>query len=97
MSRLIFVALVCLTSSNLLPTSAPGNAGLLERAKQVYRYMAGFAGMYYKEHIKPVTDSYMERAKDRASAQWERVKSRVPTFRSTQDQDQSNLIEIFKI
>uniref|UniRef100_A0A8C1YER2 Apolipoprotein C-IV n=1 Tax=Cyprinus carpio TaxID=7962 RepID=A0A8C1YER2_CYPCA len=83
MSRLIFVALVCLTSSNLLPTSAPGNAGLLERAKQ--------------EHIKPVTDSYMERAKDRASAQWERVKSRVPTFRSTQDQDQSNLIEIFKI
>ncbi|KAK2903089.1 hypothetical protein Q8A67_007802 [Cirrhinus molitorella] len=101
MSRLIFFVLVvtlqvCLTSSNSLPTSAPDNAGLLERAKQAYRdtkakvlnvgsTVAGFAGMYYEEHLKPVTDPYVEWAKDRASSLWERVKNRVPTFRSTQD------------
>uniref|UniRef100_A0A673GQP1 Apolipoprotein C-IV n=1 Tax=Sinocyclocheilus rhinocerous TaxID=307959 RepID=A0A673GQP1_9TELE len=102
MSRLIFLALVvtlqvCLASSNWLPTPAPDNAGLLERATQVYRdtktkvlnvgsTVAGFAGMYYEEHLKPVTDPYMEWAKDSASSLWERVKSRMPTFRSTQDQ-----------
>uniref|UniRef100_A0A8C1CP56 Apolipoprotein C-IV n=1 Tax=Cyprinus carpio carpio TaxID=630221 RepID=A0A8C1CP56_CYPCA len=90
MSRLIFVALVVTWMCWLFIC----NAGLLERAKQVYR---DTKAKVLNEHIKPVTDSYMERAKDRASAQWERVKSRVPTFRSTQDQDQSNLIEIFKI
>uniref|UniRef100_A0A672KYI9 Apolipoprotein C-IV n=1 Tax=Sinocyclocheilus grahami TaxID=75366 RepID=A0A672KYI9_SINGR len=84
MSRLIFFVLVltlqvCLTSSNPLPTSAPDNAGLLGRAKQVYRdtkakvlnlggIVAGFAGMYYEDHLKPVTDSYMEWAKDHASS-----------------------------
>uniref|UniRef100_A0A671Q523 Apolipoprotein C-IV n=2 Tax=Sinocyclocheilus TaxID=75365 RepID=A0A671Q523_9TELE len=102
MSRLIFFALVVtlqvyLASSNSLPTPAPDNAGLLERAKQVYRdtktkvlnvgsTVAGFAGMYYEEHLKPVTDPYMEWAKDSASSLWERVKSRMPTIRSTQDQ-----------
>ncbi|XP_058602056.1 apolipoprotein C-IV [Onychostoma macrolepis] len=102
MSRLIFFVLVvtlqvCLASSNPLPTPAPDNAGLIERAKQAYRdtktkvlnvgnTVAGFAGMYYEEHLKPVTDPYMEWAKDRASSVWERVKSRVPSFRSTQDQ-----------
>ncbi|KTG44756.1 hypothetical protein cypCar_00012467 [Cyprinus carpio] len=102
MSRLIFFALVvtlqaCLASSNLLPTPAPDNAGLLERAKQVYRdtktkvlnvgsTVADFAGMYYEEHLKPVTDPYMEWAKDRANSLWERVKSRMPTLRSTEDQ-----------
>lgn len=48
--------------------------------------VAGFAGMYYEEHLKPVTDPYMEWAKDRASSLWERAKNRMPTFRSTQDQ-----------
>ncbi|XP_073703131.1 apolipoprotein C-IV [Garra rufa] len=102
MSRLIFFVLVvtlqvCLTSSNPLPTSAPDDAGYLERAKQAYRdtkakvlnvgsTVAGFAGMYYEEHLKPVTDPYVEWAKDRASSLWERVKNRVHTFRSTQDE-----------
>ncbi|XP_059423028.1 apolipoprotein C-IV [Carassius carassius] len=102
MSRLIAFALVvtlqvCLASCNSLPTPAPDNAGLLERAKQAYRdtktkvlnvgsTVAGFAGMYYEEHLKTKIDPYMERAKDHASSLWERVKSRMPTFRSTQDQ-----------
>lgn len=30
--------LVCLASSNPLPSPAPDDAGLLERAQQVYRY-----------------------------------------------------------
>ncbi|KAK9961230.1 hypothetical protein ABG768_009027 [Culter alburnus] len=101
MSRLVLFVLVvmlqvCLTSSNPLPSTAPDNAGLFERAQQVYRdtktkvlnvgsTVAGFAGMYYEEHLKPVADSYMEWAKDGASSLWERVKSKVPTFRSTQD------------
>lgn len=48
--------------------------------------VAGFAGMYYEEHLKPVADSYMEWAKDGASSLWEKLKSKVPTFRSTQDE-----------
>ncbi|XP_043117981.1 apolipoprotein C-IV [Puntigrus tetrazona] len=102
MSRLIFFVLVVtlqvrLTSSEPLPTSAPNNAGLLERAKQAYRdtktkvlnvgsTVAGFAGMYYEEHLKPVADPYVEWAKDHANSLWDRVKSRMPSFRATQEQ-----------
>ncbi|XP_056331885.1 apolipoprotein C-IV [Danio aesculapii] len=98
MSRLVFLVLfvtlqVCLTLSNPLATTAPDNAGLLERAKQLYRgtkakvldvgkTAAGYAGMYYEDHLKPLTDSYMDWAKDSTSALWQRLKNRLPAFGS---------------
>ncbi|XP_067305774.1 apolipoprotein C-IV [Pseudorasbora parva] len=101
MSRLVLFVLavtlqVCFTSCNPLPSPAPDDNGLLGRVQQVYRdtktkvlnvgsTVTGFAGMYYEEHLKPVADSYMEWAKDSASSFWERMKSKMPTFRSTQD------------
>ncbi|XP_039535818.1 apolipoprotein C-IV [Pimephales promelas] len=101
MSRLVLFVLVvmlqvCWTLSNPLPSAAPDNAGLLGRAQQVYRdtktkvlnvgsTAAGFVGMYYEDHLKPVADSYVEWAKDGANSFWERLKRKVSTFRSTQD------------
>ncbi|XDV40210.1 hypothetical protein PO909_009337, partial [Leuciscus waleckii] len=84
------------TTSSQKPQKNNNNAGLLERAQHLYRdtktkvlnvgsTAAGFVGMYFEDHLKPVADSYMEWAKDGASSLWERLKRKVPTFRSTQD------------
>uniref|UniRef100_A0A671LZR9 Apolipoprotein C-IV n=1 Tax=Sinocyclocheilus anshuiensis TaxID=1608454 RepID=A0A671LZR9_9TELE len=77
---------LCLTSSNPLPTSAPDNTGVRLCSMDTKVKVLNLGGIVAGLHLKPVTDSYMEWAKDHASSLWERVKSRVTTFRSSQDQ-----------
>ncbi|XP_049336101.1 apolipoprotein C-IV [Astyanax mexicanus] len=90
MSKLaLFTLVMVLQACTIMAES--DDPGVLEKAREAYRELktkvvsagstvADLAGMYYEDHVKPVTDPYVQWAKDRASAAWERVKNRVPGY-----------------
>ncbi|KAI5105831.1 hypothetical protein C0J45_3528, partial [Silurus meridionalis] len=62
--------------------------GILERAKETYGELRtkvvdvgstayDLIQMYYEEQVKPVTDPYVEWAKEKASSVWERIKNQM--------------------
>lgn len=64
--------------------------------------VADYAGMYYEEHVKPVTDPYVQWAKETASSVWDRVKNRMfigtrIDWNATAQHEQNTLLRTFRI
>ncbi|XP_072535129.1 apolipoprotein C-IV [Salminus brasiliensis] len=87
MSKLVLFVLVMVLQACTIAADSDG-PGVLERAKEAYRELktkvvnagstvADYAGMYYEDHVKAVTDPYVQWAKEKASSIWDRVKNRV--------------------
>lgn len=90
MSKLVLFTLVMVLQACMIMADSD-DTGVLERAREAYRELktkvvsagstvADYAGMYYEDHVKPVTDPYVQWARERASSAWDRVKNRVSGY-----------------
>ncbi|XP_076826245.1 apolipoprotein C-IV [Brachyhypopomus gauderio] len=90
---LVIVLQVCVSSADSPPVTdeAPVNlewvAGayreLKEKVVGTSEVVAELASMYYEDHVKPMTDPYVEWAKDTTRSLWGRIKDRVSSYTST--------------
>ncbi|XP_034158956.2 apolipoprotein C-IV [Pangasianodon hypophthalmus] len=83
----VMVLQVCLTMADI-SANATESQGVLERAKEAYKELktkvvdvgstaVEFVHMYYEDQVKPVTDPYIEWAKEKARSFWDKIKDKV--------------------
>uniref|UniRef100_A0A4W4ELJ9 Apolipoprotein C-IV n=1 Tax=Electrophorus electricus TaxID=8005 RepID=A0A4W4ELJ9_ELEEL len=84
-SRLVVFALVIVLQATLFVCVwvCVFASELKERIVSTGSVVADLASMYYEDHVKTITDPYIQWAKDKTSSLWNRVKDRVSSYTST--------------
>ena len=67
------------------PEDPPGLLrGWANRAKETGSILWDFAGFYYEENLKPVTDPYWDWASSTTNSMWGRVQKTIDNYRPSQ-------------